>query len=74
MIKELWRLWWGFRDVYPLRERVARTPEVLLRTAAHRMPRKLAYWVLIDQIVRHVGNDVVPEVPAMTILQRADKG
>jgi hypothetical protein len=38
------------------------------------MPRSLAYWSFIDTGARHIGNDVVPEVTYMTVLERAGKG
>lgn len=56
----------------PLRERLNRTGEALLRGLAHRLPRRLAYWSLIDSGVRHMRHDeVVPEVTFMDVLQRA---
>ena len=55
----------------PLRERLNRTGEWALREIARRVPRRLAYWVFIDQGVRHIRSDeVVPEVTYMEILQR----
>lgn len=57
----------------PLRERLARTGEWALRAIAHRMPRRLAYWVLVDTGGRHMANDVVPDVTFMTVLKRAGK-
>lgn len=56
-----------------LRERLARTSEWGWRTLAHRLPRRLAYWSWIDSTVRHIEPDeVVPEVTAMTVLERMD--
>lgn len=57
-----------------LRERFARTGEWALRHLAHRMPRRLAYWVLIDTGGRYMANDVVPDVTFMTVLERAGEG
>jgi len=58
-----------------LREKIARTGEWVMRGVAHRLPRRLAYWSYIDTTVRHLKSDeVVPEVPAMTILGRMDCG
>lgn len=54
-----------------LRERLSRTYEAFWRWLAHRLPRKLAYWSYIDTGVRHMGNDVVPDVAYVTILERA---
>lgn len=57
-----------------LQERVHRTIEWGWATAAHRLPRRLAYWSLIDTGVRHIrSNEVVPEVEFTTILERAGK-
>ena len=54
-----------------LRERLRRTgDEWFLRTLAHRLPRRLAYWSLIDSGGRYMRNDVVPEVSFMTVLER----
>lgn len=56
----------------PLRERLDRQGEAIMRGIAHRLPRRLAYWSLIDSGVRHMGgNEVIPEVPFMDVLQRA---
>lgn len=56
-----------------LRERFARTGEWALLKIAHHIPRRLAYWVLIDTGGRHLANDVVPDVTFMTVLERAGK-
>ncbi|AXQ62115.1 hypothetical protein SEA_SKYSAND_82 [Gordonia phage Skysand] len=57
-----------------LRERIRRTDEAFWRWLAHRLPRKLAYWSLIDSGVRNIRSDeVVPAVPFVTVLQRAEK-
>jgi len=56
-----------------LRERLRRTwDEWFLRGLAHRLPRRLAYWSFIDVGGRHTGggNEVVTEVPYMTVLNR----
>jgi hypothetical protein len=56
----------------PLRERLNRTGEAFMRGLAHRLPRRLAYWSFIDTGVRHIrGNEIVPEVCYMDLLQRA---
>lgn len=55
-----------------LRERLSRTAEAAWRGAARRLPRRLAYWSLIDSGVRHMeADEVVPEVPFTVILERA---
>lgn len=54
-----------------LREKLNRTAEWSLRRAAHRIPRRLAYWSFIDTGVRHMGNDVVPEITYVEVLRRA---
>ena len=54
----------------PLRERFNRTGELMLIKLAHHLPRKLAYRSFIDTGVRYMGNDVVPDVRYMTILER----
>ena len=61
----------------PLRERLHRTAEwALLQTAQH-MPRRLAYWVLIDQGARastgRYSDTVVPDMTFMTVVKRAEK-
>jgi len=57
-----------------MRERVSRTVEAAWRGAAHRLPRQLAYWSLIDSGVRHIESDeVVPDVPFMVILERSGR-
>lgn len=39
-----------------------------------RMPQSLRYWVLVDQGSKHIaGNEVVPDVPFMVILERSSK-
>lgn len=56
----------------PLRERLSRTGEAIVRGIAHRLPRRLAYWSFIDTGVRHMRDDeVVPEVRFMDVLKRA---
>ncbi|QYC53741.1 hypothetical protein SEA_LEROY_75 [Gordonia phage Leroy] len=56
-----------------LGERLRRTEEAFWRWLAHRLPRKLAYWSYIDTGVRHMGDDVVPEVTYTEILKRAGR-
>lgn len=63
---------WTLRGM-PFRERLNRTGEAFMRGLAHRLPRKLAYWSFVDTGVRHMGNDVVPEVTYCEILKRAGK-
>lgn len=71
MIKELKRLWWGYRDIYPLRERWSRTGEILVREAAARLPKKLAYWSFIIQGTKAIRSDeTVPEVTYVEVLNR----
>jgi hypothetical protein len=54
------------------RERLNRTGELAMRTLAHRLPRKLAYWSFIDTGVRYIQPDeIVPEVHYTDLLQRA---
>jgi hypothetical protein len=57
-----------------LRERLDRTRQWAWREIAHRLPRSLAYWSLIDTGARHMRNDIVPEVTFVTVLERASKG
>lgn len=64
---------WTIRAM-TLRERLNRTGEAFVRGLAHRLPRRLAYWSLIDTGVRHMRSDeTVPEVPFTVILERAGK-
>lgn len=59
---------------YPLAEKLNRTGEWAMRAIAHRLPRRLAYWSLIDSGVRHMRSDeVVPDVTFMDVLERAGK-
>lgn len=56
------------------RERLNRTSEVFIRSVAHRLPRRLAYWSFIDTGVRLIRSDeIVPEVRYTELLQRAEK-
>lgn len=65
---------WTLRGM-SLRERLNRTGEWTIQAAAHRLPRRLAYWSFIDTGVRHMRSDeVVPEVRYTDLLQRAGKG
>lgn len=57
-----------------LRERLSRTAEWFWRSAAHHLPRRLAYWSFIDTGVRTIGNDVVPDVRYMDLLARVEGG
>lgn len=57
-----------------LRERLSRTAEAAWRSAAHRLPRRLAYWSLIDSGVRYMEtNEIVPDAPFMVVLERSGK-
>lgn len=56
-----------------LRERMSRTQEWGWAKAAHHLPRRLAYWSFIDSGVRHMGNDVVPEIRYTELLTRMEK-
>lgn len=59
---------------YPLSEKLHRTGEWAMRGIAHRLPRRLAYWSFVDTGVRQIaGNEIVPEVPYTTLLERAGK-
>lgn len=66
-----------FKTIWTLRgmrlgERLRRTGSWAALKIAHRLPQRFAYWVLIDQGVRHMGrNEVVPEVTFMDVLKRA---
>lgn len=66
---------WTLPDL-PLRERLNRTGEAAMRGLAHRLPRRLAYWSLVDSGGRYMGGserprEVIPEVPFMEVLRRA---
>lgn len=64
---------WTFPGL-PLPERIDRTKEWGWRTLAHRLPRRLAYWSLIDSGVRAMRSDeIVPEVLYMDVLTRSEK-
>ena len=39
---------------------------------ARHLPRKLAYWSYIVQGGKYIGNDVMPEVTYMTLLERME--
>lgn len=57
-----------------LRERVSRTEELFWMKAAAHLPERLAYWSYIHQGVKHFeGNELVPEVRYMTVLDRMGK-
>ena len=64
---------WTLPDM-SLPERIDRTQEWAWRTVAHRLPRRLAYWSLIDSGVRVMRPDeIVPEVRYMEVLERMEK-
>jgi len=61
---------WTLRGM-TLRERLNRTGEAAIRSVAHHLPRRLAYWSFIDSGVRYMRSDeVVPEVYYTDLLQR----
>lgn len=54
-----------------LREKLSRTREWAWRSAAHRLPRRLAYWSFIDSGVRLIRPDeLVPEARYTELLER----
>ena len=73
MIRELHTIW--TLPASDTTERLRRTRDALAREVAHRLPRRLAYWSLVDTIVRHTGATEAPhEVGAVALLDRAAKG
>jgi hypothetical protein len=67
-----WTIW--TLPAMPLRERLGRTREWAALWVAHRLPRRLAYWSFIDSVGRYTGgDDVIPEIRAMDVLQRMDR-
>lgn len=55
----------------PLREKLNRTGEELLRRLAHRLPRRLAYLSFIDSGARLMGpTEEVPDVRYTELLGR----
>ena len=61
---------WTLRGM-PIRERFARTGEWLIQSAAHRLPRRLAYWSYIDSTARHSmrhPNAIVPDIAALDVI------
>lgn len=48
-----------------LGERLRRTGEAFVQAAAHRLPRRLAYWSYIDTTVRHSAANPHAEVAAI---------
>lgn len=58
-----------------LTERLRRTRDALTLSAAHRLPRRLAYWSLVDTGARHMkADEEVPAVTYMDVLERAGEG
>ena len=56
------------------REAAGRLRDQVLLGIAHRLPRRLAYWSLIDSGVRHMRRDeAVLGVRLMNVLDRAGK-
>lgn len=59
---------------YTIRTRLRYTEEWFWRTLAHHLPRRLAYWSLIDSGVRYMKpKDEVPAVPFMQVLENFSK-
>jgi hypothetical protein len=68
------RFWTIVTSGYPISEISNRLQEWAWREAAHRLPRRLAYWSFIDSGIRALGpNDVVPEARYMDLLERLEK-
>ena len=66
---------WTLRGM-PLRERLARTVEWAVQSAAHRLPRRLAYWSYIDTTARYTFDHPtapVVELPALEVVDWAGK-
>lgn len=61
-----------------LRWRLQKLPDDVCLWIGRRLPRRLAYWVLIDQCARattgEYSNTIVPEVTAMTVVDRVSRG
>lgn len=58
-----------------LKEKLRRSRDEVWRRVAHRLPKKLAYFSLLDTGARHIkGDEVVPAVPFMRVAERAGKG
>ena len=54
-----------------LREKLYRTSDWAWATAAHHLPRRLAYWSFIDSGARLIhSNEIVPEVHYTDLLAR----
>lgn len=51
-------------------EKASRIRELLMTKLAVRVPQRLRYAVLISCGVKAIGNDVVPEVTFMDVLER----
>jgi hypothetical protein len=61
---------WSIRGM-EFAERLRRTREAAIRSIAHRLPRRLAYWSFIATGVRHIKSDeIVPDVRFTDLLQR----
>ena len=70
---KFWTIW--TLSGMALRERLHRTADWALRWVAHLMPRRLAYWVLIDCGVKAIqGDEIVPEVTFFDVLERTGEG
>lgn len=66
---KFWTIW--TLPSLSLRERINRTVEWGWRTAAHHLPRPLAYWSFIDSGARLIGpGEVVPEARYTELLAR----
>ena len=73
MIRELHTIW--TLPASDTTERLRRTRDALAREVAHRLPRRLAYWSLVDTGVRHLGHKEAPyDLGFVELLNRAAKG
>jgi hypothetical protein len=62
-----------FHPMFP-GERRARLAEWAWSTAGRHLPKRLAYWSLLATCARNIeGDEEVPAVPFMTILERAGR-
>lgn len=66
------RLWWYRYRASKWRHEWR---DLVSHKVARVLPRRLRYWVLIDMGAAHIhGNEIVPDVPFMTVLERASSG
>jgi hypothetical protein len=55
-----------------IRYEIYKAQERLLHWFPKMIPARLRYWILVFEGARHIDyNEVVPEVPFMTILRRS---